>query len=149
MSRWSELEDARLAALYAQVPDVGCKGLCQQACGPIAMSGREHQRIREAGYRIPTAQRGAQQLLLEGEYSCPALEDGKCAVYETPGRPMLCRLWGAVDNPMMLCEHGCRPAEGLLSSEEGHRLLSESLRPSEPERGGGPLRLGPRPERLS
>lgn len=148
MSRWNELEDARLAALYAQVPDVGCRGLCQESCGPIGMSPREQARIREAGYRIPTAQRALEQLL-DGGYSCPALEDGKCAVYETPGRPMLCRLWGAVDNPLMLCEYGCRPEEGLLSAEEGHRLLTESLRPPMPERGGGPLRLGPRPERFS
>ncbi|GAA0918954.1 hypothetical protein GCM10009560_16240 [Nonomuraea longicatena] len=148
MSRWNELEDARLAALYAQVPDVGCRGLCQESCGPIGMSPREHQRIREAGYRIPTAQRALEQLL-EGGYQCPALEDGKCSVYEAPGRPMLCRLWGAVDSPVMLCEHGCRPAEDLLSAEEGHRLLADSLGEIRPERGGGLLRLGFRPQEPS
>nr|BFE85808.1 hypothetical protein GCM10020093_084090 [Planobispora longispora] len=53
MSRWSDLMDAHYAELYAQVPDVGCKGLCSDSCGPIDMHPYERARIRRAGVQIP------------------------------------------------------------------------------------------------
>jgi hypothetical protein len=55
---------------------------------------------------------------------CPALSlVGRCTVYEV--RPMLCRLWGAVEG--MRCDRGCLPVGGLLSDVEGGRLLRASL----------------------
>ena len=50
--------------------------------------------------------------------------DRRCAVYEV--RPMICRLWGLVER--MPCPFGCRPEGGLLSDEEGARLLREANR---------------------
>lgn len=102
-------------ALYDEVPDVECRGLCHGACGPIRMSVAEHDRIREAhGVEIPTS----------GVQRCPALGLFKqCTVYED--RPMLCRLWGATTE--MPCRYGCRPRV-YLRPDAGRRLLDESIR---------------------
>lgn len=45
MSRWFDLMTARFDDLYAQVPDAGCKGLCQESCGPLAMHPFERARV--------------------------------------------------------------------------------------------------------
>lgn len=128
MSAWSDVIDARLAALYAQVPDVQCKGLCADSCGPIDMHPRERQRLREAGVRIPGPQAALEQLVATGEYSCPALVDGRCGVYAV--RPMICRAWGASE--ALPCEHGCRPPNGrLLTDAETRALVEASKRPEE------------------
>ncbi|MEV4472874.1 YkgJ family cysteine cluster protein [Nonomuraea sp. NPDC049504] len=115
--------DAALEELYAKVPQPGCKGLCQDSCGPIGMNPREQQRIRERGVKIPHYRDGLAELVETGDYTCPALKDGQCSVYEV--RPMLCRLWGATET--MPCTYGCRPEEGLLPDAEGHALLAQSL----------------------
>ncbi|MEV3986578.1 YkgJ family cysteine cluster protein [Nonomuraea sp. NPDC049758] len=115
--------DARLADLYAQVPQPNCKGLCADSCGPIDMNARERQRIRARGVTIPHHDDQLDQAAREGDYTCPALKDERCSVYAD--RPMICRLWGAAE--AMACPHGCRPEGGLLSDGHGSMLLYESL----------------------
>jgi Fe-S-cluster containining protein len=103
--------DAALEELDARVPDVACKVLCHQACGPIGMNPREGQRIRERGVNTPHHIDGLAELVVTGDYTCPALNaDNQCSVYEV--RPMLCRLWGATEG--MPCEYGCTPADAEL-----------------------------------
>lgn len=137
--------DAALDELYARVPDVGCKGLCHQACGPIGMNPREHQRIRDRGVKIPHHQEGLAELVETGDYTCPALDgDNQCSVYEV--RPMLCRLWGATES--MPCTYGCVPEEGLLPDAEGHMLLAQSLDVGKPD-GLRPEELGRLQQRLN
>ena len=118
MARRSD-QDAALDAVYAQIPDVGCKGLCKASCGPIEMSYRERSRIREnTGITIPPAA----QLIKSGSLTCPALTDeGQCGAYRY--RPYVCRAWGASEE--MPCRWGCRPADGrpLLDAGETYRLL--------------------------
>ena len=101
----------QLERLYAQVPDVKCRGLCQEACGPIGMTELEVARMEAAAGRpLP---------LCGPTLVCPLLgADGRCSVYAV--RPMVCRQWGAVES--MPCPHGCRPGR-MLSHEEGQRLL--------------------------
>lgn len=117
--------DAELQELYDQVPEVECKGLCHTSCGPIRLSNRERTRIKEAsGITVPDAD--PQDFPLGEIPDCPALTaDKRCGAYEV--RPMLCRLWGAVES--MPCEYGCRPKDGqrLLADEDGYRLIAESL----------------------
>ncbi|MDF5756566.1 hypothetical protein P3X83_28565 [Spongiactinospora sp. TRM90649] len=75
---------------------------------------------QETGIKIPSAPEALQR----EQFQCPALDDARqCRAYEQ--RPMLCRLWGAVE--WMPCTFGCRPAEGLLPDSDGYRLLRESL----------------------
>ncbi len=115
--------DARLEALYAEVQQPECKGLCKDSCGPIGMNPREHQRIAERGVKIPHHVDALEQLVETGDYTCPALKDGQCGVYDI--RPMLCRLWGAIES--LPCTYGCRPVGGLMPDVEASTLLAKSL----------------------
>jgi hypothetical protein len=119
--------DAALQALYDRVPDVGCKGLCHQACGPIDGGTRERVRMARAGYPLPTPSErrrvvALHQAGIERAPNCPALTDNKrCAAYEI--RPMICRIYGAAEG--MRCEHGCTPVDGrpLLKDWEAGELI--------------------------
>jgi Fe-S-cluster containining protein len=115
--------DAELQKLYDQIPAIpACDGRCWTSCGPIGMSDREGQRLRQAGYRITPYQQAVQRV---ETYYCEALtEDKRCAVYEM--RPIVCRLWGAVEG--LPCVYGCRPEGGYLSDAQGYWLISESRR---------------------
>lgn len=114
--------DEALQELYDEIPGIpGCKGLCWMSCGPIEMSQRERQRIREAGVKITDGELARR---MTEEYWCEALgPDGRCAIYEL--RPLVCREWGAVEG--LRCPWGCVPEGGWLSDDEGRRLLVESM----------------------
>ncbi len=101
-----------LGAIYARVPDVKCKGKCQQYCGPIYMSGAEAEAIeRVTGLPLP---------LVGDDLRCPFLSsEGRCEVYAQ--RPLVCRVWGAV--PELKCPWGCRP-ERPFSSADGAQALA-------------------------
>lgn len=107
-----------LEEIYASIPSVECKGLCQDSCGPIAMSVTEDDRIRSQGFDIPSMADAIAALEGGEDYYCPALDDGQCAVYDD--RPTICRLWGATQS--MPCPHGCTPADAL-TQEQSHSLL--------------------------
>jgi Fe-S-cluster containining protein len=115
--------DAELRKLYDRIPAIpDCDGRCWTSCGPLDMSDRERQRIRQAGHRI-TPWREAQAW--RETYYCEALTaEKRCAVYEM--RPLVCRLWGAVEG--LPCVYGCRPEGGYLSDLEGYRLIAASMR---------------------
>jgi hypothetical protein len=120
------VRNAAIRRLYDQMPQMSCKGLCQESCGPIAMSTHEDETLVHVGVMIPKLLEGI-AALERGHYECPALgSDGRCTVYED--RPMICRLWGAV--PEMSCPHGCEP---VLDDEQGAKLLRMSI-----ALGGGP-----------
>lgn len=101
--------EQRLDAVYATLPTIECKGLCQEACGPIAMTPAEWRRLKEAAGTEPT---------IDAEHTCSLLKDGKCSAYAV--RPAICRLGGVEEN--MPCEFGCKPTR-YLSREQGYRFL--------------------------
>lgn len=107
-----------LDELYTELPELECKGMCQECCGPIDMSEAERERIAQRGVRIdPMRTR-------PGTMDCPALTAlGACSVYEV--RPMICRLWGSTRS--MPCPHGCRPKPNYLSETAALDLLCRSL----------------------
>lgn len=105
-----------LDALYASLPSMQCLGRCQDACGSVAMSRVEQQRIADRhGQALPLA-------AAFGKGHCPALGEvwGTCTVY--PDRPMVCRLWGLVES--MQCPWGCVPEGGWLPEARGHGLMA-------------------------
>lgn len=116
---------AQLAEAYERVPDVGCKGLCHDTCGPVPGGGpAERLAMRRAGYRLPTR---AQALAIvaagDADYRCTALTaDNRCGAYAA--RPAICRVWGASED--LPCPYGCRPAAGLrlLTREETFQILA-------------------------
>lgn len=112
------MTDDSIEAVWAEIPDVDCRGLCEAYCGPVDCSMVERRLLKEHGVRLKvlpvlTVGIGAAE-------PCIALEDGRCTVYDV--RPTICRLWGAVDVDGMRCEHGCRP-ERYLTDVEARQLL--------------------------
>ena len=109
-----------IEAIWEQVPDPHCKGLCTNACTVIPMTMIEARRLRRAGHPLPHHADVLVKMVASGErQDCPALVDGQCTVYEM--RPLICRLYGAVED--MQCEHGCRPDGGLLPTGTARRLI--------------------------
>lgn len=101
-----------LAKIYAAVPEVHCKGLCQQCCGPVFMSATEERLIAAKHGSIPS---------YLPNLRCDKLKDGKCSIYQD--RPLICRLWGAVRR--MQCPHGCRPKH-FLPDHDARALLDRA-----------------------
>jgi hypothetical protein len=119
MTRRSDT-DAALQAIYDRIPDMAeCKGHCWASCGPVPMSDRERQRLRERGYKVTDCSTARASI---EEFWCEALTgDGRCGAYDV--RPALCRAWGTAAG--MPCPYGCRP-ESLLSDEDTFRLTLEA-----------------------
>ncbi|MDP9843338.1 YkgJ family cysteine cluster protein [Streptosporangium lutulentum] len=123
MSEWTDRQDQLLDELYAKVPSTGCKGLCQEHCTTIAGGRREAQRMAEAGFQLPTSVAALvrkRRTVVATSEPCAALGgDGRCQAYEV--RPLICRLWGAVDG--LPCEHGCMPEGGRLTDTEAAQMI--------------------------
>jgi len=99
MNKYKELDE-----LYKLLPNLHCKKLCHESCGPIGLSSLEYKRISN-NKELKTT-----KLLI-----CPLLtNNGECGVYKI--RPMICRLWGIVKG--MECPFGCVP-EKFLTREQG------------------------------
>lgn len=103
--------ERKLEDFYKSLPSIPCKGLCQDSCGPIAMTDFEYQRLIEAA---------GSELTLTKTGDCSMLKDGKCSVYSV--RPLICRLWGLTKQ--MECPHGCVPTR-WIGREEGFNLLDK------------------------
>ncbi len=112
----------KLAKIYATIPALECRGLCQDSCGPIMMSQAEAKAIKDrVGARVDLRGEGRQIGLMNLKtLTCPLLNpDGKCSVYEQ--RPAICRIWGNVQK--MACPHGCRPKK-WMTREESYAVLA-------------------------
>lgn len=112
-----------LAEIYAQIPDVHCKGKCHGACGPIAMAPAESAAIKEiVGEKLQTEHVEGVGLFVKNFTSsgkCPLLSaGGRCEAYAA--RPVICRIWAATK--ALRCPFGCRPKR-WLSRQECHALL--------------------------
>lgn len=105
---------AQLQELYAELPQMQCRGLCQQSCGPIEMSTAERQIIEAKHGPVHT---------VPPESTCSMLRMGRCLAYED--RPMLCRLWGVIES--MPCPWGCVPEGGWLSDGDGMVFLGRAF----------------------
>lgn len=109
---------AALKTLWASVPPVDCKGLCQASCGPIAeaVGNIELDRVR-ATISDPSFE-------FESAYGqpCPMLtSQGFCAIHDV--RPLICRMYGVVKHRLMQCEHGCSGRK--ISDAQGDWLLAK------------------------
>lgn len=104
-----------LAAIYAEIPAIRCKRKCFEACGPVVQLG---------ALAPAEARRLTMFEQIEGPGAeCTMLDHGSklCRVYAM--RPLICRLWGVVDSPLMRCPFGCVP-ERWLTDEESRALLA-------------------------
>ncbi len=106
-----------LDELYAQLPDIECRGSCWDSCGSIAMSSIEHERVAAAGVDIPDSYTSR-----DGPSVCPALTMlHQCAVYDA--RPLICRAWGLTES--MPCTFGCVPDGGHLSDQQFYEFMAQ------------------------
>lgn len=105
-----------------KIPKFACKPGCHACCGPVRFSDAErasaarHQPLLSwtpmDGKWVPTS--------ALPDRRCPFLGAEGCTIYDD--RPAICRLYGAVDHPLMTCRFGCGPKR-KLSHEQAQALL--------------------------
>lgn len=101
------------------LPTVNCKGLCQASCGPIAECTTDLELM------ILEQATGEQVVLATNpSHSCPLLKNGRCSVHEV--RPIICRMFGVVDDEHMRCPYGCEPAR-WVSNSEARRIFNKAI----------------------
>lgn len=120
----SKKSNARLAkpspelkAIWDKVPEMeDCQGKCQASCGPIPVYTPERKLIEgRTGKKLETVRGGTTCSMLTAA--------GACSVYGI--RPLICRIWGTVeDNVDARCPFGCKPKR-WLTNEEAMALFAE------------------------
>lgn len=115
-ARSVEARRAALAALYERLPPLQCQGLCSASCYSLVQTPTERDMIAErTGVQLQTVQVGP----------CPALTMlRRCGVYDV--RPLLCRLWGLGESPLLRCPYGCEPEGGRLTDVEVDEWLARA-----------------------
>jgi Fe-S-cluster containining protein len=108
------LKASMMEGVYARVPEIQCKGLCTDSCGPVNGSRFEVERLEAMTGR---------KLGHGPDLTCTMLEGGRCVGYAY--RPLVCRLFGVVGE--MPCPHGCRPKR-WLTRLQGFKLLAAAER---------------------
>jgi Fe-S-cluster containining protein len=112
--------------IMTKIPSFTCKPGCHGCCGIVPFTTKERDRVAairpmeqwtlfQEGAWVPTA---SLQTM-----SCPFLNADGCGIYEQ--RPMVCRLFGAVDDPRMTCLHGCGPAK-KLTERQSRELIART-----------------------
>ena len=117
-----------LRMLYREVPAVdGCKPECGKCCGPVpwapAEIARVAARIPPGTERLPAPGGPAGFVLLADPRTgmCAFLSaERACTVYDA--RPLMCRMFGAVDAPNMRCPFGAK-ARAPLRHDQGRSLV--------------------------
>jgi uncharacterized protein len=123
MNNTSKLQEIDL--LCASIPSFQCKPECSDCCGPIVATHLEMKRcVQAAGMTLKEYGAEVKRRIKSKNLECVFLdkEAKRCKVYAV--RPMICRLFGAVDHPKMTCPHGCRPeGRSPMISQQAKALL--------------------------
>lgn len=101
-----------------KIPSFDCKPHCHACCGLVPFTDSEKARVQVVrpleqwepfvnGSWVPRAALDT--------FRCPFLTASGCGIYQD--RPMVCRLFGAVDHPNMNCPMGCGPKRKLSESQ--------------------------------
>ena len=99
---------------YERLPSFVCKADCNECCGPVPFT--------EAEWALLTLEEQAKPLV---STKCQFATATGCSIYER--RPLLCRLFGTVDDERTRCWHGCRP-EKLLNRQQGLTIMRHYLK---------------------
>ena len=112
-----------LASIYARIPKVkGCRSDCHDCCGPVPAAPAEARQIASP-IALDDFQGGKITPTKAGCMTCAFSTSRGCSIYET--RPIVCRLFGAVDHPRMTCPHGAR-SKRLLTDAQAKALIDEA-----------------------
>lgn len=112
--------DKQLQRLYKKIPAFECKKDCADCCGIIPWSVPEQKKV--AGSPLNWSELFPGTLTPIGGIDCPFSGKGLCDVYEN--RPLVCRLFGAVESKRMICPHGCGPSK-KLTERQGKKIMSQ------------------------
>lgn len=89
--------------LYDAIPKFQCISGCNDCCGPVAYSEWEWGSVPE--------KKNHNVLCI----TCPYSTEGGCSIYDK--RPLICRLFGAVDTPRLRCPHGAGPKKKMTEAQ--------------------------------
>ena len=101
------MSNKKLDKIRAGIPNFACKEGCHDCCGPVNFSKEELSRIEKRPF------------LNFDSLKCQYVGKNGCEIYEE--RPIMCRLFGAVED--LRCPHGCGP-KVLMKAEEAREILS-------------------------
>lgn len=92
-----------LKKIYNKIPTVtGCKKGCTDCCGPVPCSQEEFDAIPDILEKLaPVCDEQGERMLV-----CRFKTEIGCLIYEH--RPLICRLFGAVNDPGLRCPHGAK-----------------------------------------
>ena len=101
-----------------KIPSFACKPDCHACCGLVPFTDSEKARVQVVrpleqwepfgnGSWVPRAALDT--------FRCPFVTSHGCGIYQD--RPMVCRLFGAVDHPNMNCPMGCGPKRKLTDRQ--------------------------------
>lgn len=110
----------------AYIPEFQCKSGCHDCCGLVPFSDSEKravEQIRPLEVWEPFISGSWVLKSALASLTCPFIVAKGCGIYEN--RPMVCRLFGAVDHQMMQCPHGCGPAE-KISDVASRALIAQA-----------------------
>lgn len=114
----------KLEALYREIPQIECKGLCHESCTIVPAAQIEIRRAKERmGGKNPFNPATALKQMQQNEMkipSCAALKDNRCSIYHA--RPAICRLYGVAQG--LECAFGCKPKE-MISKQEAYSIVRE------------------------
>jgi hypothetical protein len=113
----------RLEEIYASLPKVECRRLCQKWCGPISLTPLEYRRLPKKPPIIDRTHDLALVRIGRDNTLCALLKDGECSAYER--RPLICRLFGVWRK--LPCGFGCKP-ERWIKDDEAHEIMAEVQR---------------------
>jgi hypothetical protein len=104
----------KLEELYNKIPSMPCKLGCNDCCGPVPFSKQE---AINAGINPGVGNNAIGfKCMFSGAMGCNIYKD----------RPIMCRLFGAVDDKMLTCPHGCKP-EKPLTSKESMKIMTKYM----------------------
>ena len=104
------MHESSIAAIRAKIPEVPCKEGCCDCCMPFLWAEWVAVEANEKD--------------LAKSLACPHLVDKRCSIYDR--RPIICRLFGASEDPAFQCPHG-RTAENPLSEIETKEIMCQWL----------------------
>ncbi len=142
-------EEVRMRELWALVPPVNCKGLCQDSCTTVPVMPTEAyflmQRHNAKLIPFPHSKKYIMPTLGPAFEACQFLKDGRCSIYED--RPLICRAFGH-NNLTLRCVHDCAPDPSQTPQElawlfrEMVRIINPALPPLLPTASNEDLKDG-------
>lgn len=106
-----------------EIPAFTCKSGCHDCCGLVPFLTPEKDRVAAIRPLEQWEHFGGDTWVLKSAlqtFTCPFITAGGCGIYDV--RPIVCKLFGAVDVPTMQCPHGAAPAT-MLSDEQARGMI--------------------------